>query len=96
MLKNAKLIKLFICGKARHNGSLHATNVRGIYRLYSYDTCICEIDPHRKKCVLNTTKYSRTTSRHQSLLYDALRNSGLSQSEISDVPWGASVLHHAL
>lgn len=96
MLKNAEVIKLFTCGNACHNGSLHATNVRGIYRLYSYATCICEIDPHRKICVLNVTKYSHTTSRHQSLLYDALRGSGLSQTEISDIPRGASVLHNAL
>lgn len=96
MLKNAEVIKLFVCGEACYNGSLRVTNVRGIYRLYSYATCICEIDPHRKKCVLNTTKYSQTTSRRQSLLYDALRGSGLSQNEIQDVPQGASVLHNAL
>lgn len=49
MLKNAEVIKLFVCGNPCYNGSLHVTNVRGIYRLYSYATCICEIDPHRKK-----------------------------------------------
>lgn len=96
MLKNAEVIKLFVSGSPCHNGSLLITNVRGIYRLYSYATCICEIDPHRKTCVLNATKYSRTTSRHQRLLYDALRGSGLSQTEISDIPRGASVLHTTL
>ena len=96
MLKNAEVIKLFVCGNPCYNGSLHVTNVRGIYRLYSYATCICEIDPHQKMCVINTTKYSQTTSRHQSLLYDALRDSGLSQTKISGIPRGTSALHHAL
>lgn len=96
MLKNAEVIKLFVCGNSCHNGSLHVTNVRGIYRLYSYATCICEIDPHRKMCIINATKYSQTTSGHQSLLYDALRGSDLSQTEISDIPRGASVLHNEL
>lgn len=44
--------------------------------LYSYSTPICLFDPLTSTFILNTQKYSVTTSRHQSYLRSALSTIG--------------------
>lgn len=44
--------------------------------LYSYSTPICLFDPLTSTFILNTQKYSVTTSRHQSYLRFALATTG--------------------
>lgn len=47
------------------------TNVKSnAYMLYSYDTCIAEW--HGVQLLINTTKYSATTSRHQNMFQKEL------------------------
>jgi len=69
-MKNSELIYSFVAGTSRdgqHTGSVSVED----NKLYSYATCIAErvVD----KIVVNETKYSVTTSKHQSYLYGAIR-----------------------
>lgn len=64
-MKNIDVVKAFSNKeKARSStGSLESTGDR----LYSYSTCIAEYDKHGR-LYINLTKYSCTTSHHQSIL----------------------------
>ena len=64
-MKNEEVIKAFAERKKARNstGSLESTgNI-----LYSYATCIAEYDK-KGRLYINLTKYSCTTSHHQSIL----------------------------
>lgn len=51
--------------------SKHMSTTHG--KLYSYNTCIAEWDG--KTLLINETHYSRTTSKHLSLLYKFIKGS---------------------
>jgi len=61
MLSNQDVVQCFYDGKAGHNRSLRSTGDK----LFSYQTVI--LQRIRGILVGNTTKYSRTTSKHQTL-----------------------------
>lgn len=69
-MKNSELIYSFVAGTARDGQHTNSVSVDG-NRLFSYATCIAERVGN--KIVVNETKYSVTTSKHQSYLYGALR-----------------------
>lgn len=57
-------------------------------RIFSYSTCIGEW--YFDKVILNTTKYSPTTSKHQSLLKNAIEAYGVDIRYIRcKVPFGS-------
>ena len=53
--------------------------------LYSYSTPICSIDPIKKVATLNRTRYSVTTSRHQTATAYLLSRAGYIYNEIDNV-----------
>lgn len=64
-MRNEEVIKKFINGVVARNSTGSLSSVGD--RLFSYATCIAEFDKDGKLWK-NLTKYSSTTSRHQSLL----------------------------
>ncbi len=59
-------------------GALEGFREPSIYRVYSYQTMICEAYPNdpRKIAFFNNAKYSVTTSRHQNEIKRGLLNAG--------------------
>lgn len=71
-MRNEEVVKAF-CRKEKavsSTGSLTSTG----YCLYSYSTCIAEYD-RDERLYINLTKYSTTTSHHQTLVNKHLFNS---------------------
>lgn len=59
--------------------------------VYSYDTCLLVAEPTIQSWVLNVTKYSSTTTRHQRALRSLLEQTNeVSIVEVTDAPMGAS------
>lgn len=58
--------------------------------LWSYGTALAAVDPARSMVVLNRTRYSVTTSIHQSALAAEMRLEDYVLVEVYDVPQGAS------
>ena len=89
-MKNSEVCKVFVNGANEGNGS----NLRIINnRLYSYNTCICERFVNgcgHYNFIMNETKYSVTTSRHQYYLRYALRYENVIPA--NNVPRGAESL----
>lgn len=89
-MKNSEVCKMFVNGANEGNGS----NMRIFNnRLYSYNTCICERFVNERgyyNFIMNETKYSVSTSRHQNYLHYALRNENV--VEANSVPKGAESL----
>ena len=73
-MKNSEVCKMFVNGANEGNGS----NMRIFNnRLYSYNTCICERFVNERgyySFIMNETKYSVSTKRHQYYLRYVLRN----------------------
>ena len=73
-MKNSVVCEKFVNGANEGKGS----NLRILdNRLYSYNTCICERFVNERgyyNFIMNETKYSVSTSRHQYYLRYALRN----------------------
>ena len=90
-MKNSEVYKMFVNGANEGNGS----NMRIFNnRLYSYNTCICERFVNERgyyNFILNETKYSVSTSRHQYYLRYALRNENVIPA--NNVPMCADSLH---
>lgn len=89
-MKNSEVCKVFANGANEGNGS----NMRIFNnRLYSYNTCICERFANGRgqyNFIMNETKYSVTTSRHQYYLRYALRYENVIPA--NNVPRGAESL----
>ena len=89
-MTNKNLCLDFVKGANEGNGS----NMRIFNnRLYSYNTCICERFGNERKnynFIMNETKYSVSTSRHQYYLRYALRNENVIPA--NSVPRGAESL----
>lgn len=64
MRKNEDVIKSFMMGYEDNNLNVRSTGDK----LYSYTTCIAQWINHPRLIILNKTKYSVTTSRHQGIL----------------------------
>ena len=71
-MTNFGVCKAFVNG---NNGGVYSLNMSISHdgkRLYSYSTCIAE-RVSDDEIIVNTTKYSSSTSRHQYYLRDAMR-----------------------
>ena len=90
-MKNSEVCKVFVNGANEGNGS----NMRiSNNRLYSYNTCICERFVNGRgqyNFIMNKTKYSVSTARHQYYLRYALRNENVVPA--NNVPKGANSLY---
>ena len=69
-----KLMRLFAKRRTSHGVASHC-GFTGT-RFYNYSTLICEIDQKTGIAYLNTKKYSRTTSKIQTQLYNVLIDEG--------------------
>lgn len=89
-MKNSEVCKMFVNGANKGKGN----NMRIFNNcLYSYNTCICErfVNEHgHYNFIMNETKYSVSTNRHQYYLRYALRNENV--VEANSVPKGAESL----
>ena len=65
-MKNKEVCKEFICRRVASGSNLISTGDK----LFSYNTCIAQWYPNG--VIYNETKYSSTTSRHQSYLKSAI------------------------
>lgn len=65
-MKNKEVCKEFIHRRIASGSNLISTGDK----LFSYNTCIAQWHPHG--IIYNETKYSPTTSRHQSYLRNAI------------------------
>lgn len=69
-MRNIEVIKQFLNKSSGNSdsGNLISTGDR----LFSYNTCIAEWIDDDDYVIINTTKYSSTTSRHQNMLKNKL------------------------
>lgn len=59
--------------------------------VYSYDTCLLVADPTRRSWVLNTTRYSPTTTQHQRALRSLLeQTTEVPVDEVMEAPMGVT------
>ena len=63
MLSNKAVVENFAVGKNSHNRNLESRGTR----LINYSTCLAQF--YGGKLLINTTKYSVSTSKVQNLLY---------------------------
>ena len=74
-MTNYDFIREYIRGEKRFGAYCHlGYDAEG--RLFNYSTVICQIDRENKKALVNSKKYSRTTSKIQSQLMSALTQAG--------------------
>lgn len=79
-MKNIEVISKFLINREyAQTHSLRSANDH----LYSYNTCIAQFDRHNN-LYINATKYSQTTSHHQSMLRKQSRH--LNPSFVYNVP----------
>ena len=63
-MRNKEVVESFLQEKVGNSLNLTSTG----YKLFSYDTCIAEW--YKGYLIINTTKYSVTTSKHRHYLRD--------------------------
>lgn len=71
MKTNSEVAEAFVLGNPSANANMTSTGDR----IFSYSTCIAEsfLNRYNEICfVVNETKYSNTTTRHRSYVYDEL------------------------
>lgn len=87
-MRNDQVIKEFVdgCEKSLHTETVSIDGDR----LFSYATCIAQ--RVKDGIVVNGTKYSVTTSKHQSYLRNAISRSGVASVEIDGILRGCSRL----
>lgn len=78
MISNANLIKAFINGQTVQNGSMRTDGAK----LFSYATCIAQ--KTSDGILLNTCKYSTTTSKQQTYTRRALENGKCNFIEVGE------------
>ena len=95
MMSNFDLVNYFvdgnICGVSNikmYNGSMHFVDDI----LYSYDTAIGQYNKKDGTFIVNTTKYSITTSKHRSYLISALEARKIAYNEVNKVKIGTTNL----
>jgi len=76
MVSNIELINIFISGKTAHNGSMSTDGTK----LFSYATCIAQ--KTSEGILLNSCKYSTTTSKQQNYTRRELERRGCSYVEV--------------
>lgn len=81
-MNNEEVVKDFLCKKEAFSNTRNLSSTGN--RLFSYSTCIAE---YNKDGILyiNLTKYSRTTSHHQSILLAKL--SGINYKLIYNIEY---------
>lgn len=84
-MTNIQVIQSFI--SKRIGNSLHLYS--DCRRLLSYNTCIAEY--YNGSLIVNNTKYSRTTSRHRSILIEIMPNN-IPVINVLNVPKGTQSL----
>lgn len=87
-MNNKEVCKAFSYKEKATGSNLMSTGDK----LFSYSTCIAEWDG--AYLILNKTKYSTTTSKHQTYLYRAIHHTMLDMyiKEVDDVARGTSSL----
>lgn len=87
-MRNSDLCIIFVNG-TRDNvkGNSMSINFDGS-KLYSYGTCIAQKLPNGS-IIVNATKYSATTSKHQSYLRRAIPSERKTHVTTKHVPFGA-------
>lgn len=86
-MKNKEVVESFLQEKVGNSLNLTSTG----YKLFSYNTCIAEW--YKDSLIINTTKYSRTTSNHQHYLRDY---KGGNIIYVAGVPINTTALHNYL
>lgn len=82
MISNEKVVECFIQHKYAQSRNLKSTGVK----LYSFDTCIAQWYA-KDGIIINKTKYSQTTSKHQYLLNYLLKDvDNITIIEVNDIP----------
>lgn len=82
MISNEKVVESFIQHKYAKNRNLKSTGVK----LYSFDTCIAQWYA-KDGIIINKTKYSTSTNKHQYLLNYLLKNvDDILILEVNDIP----------
>lgn len=85
-MKNIEVIKKFIARKvAKSSNNNLRTNGD---RIVNYSTGLAEWTQDGKKVIVNTTKYSVTTSKIQTYIRYELRVAGIDTIEVTGVPCG--------
>lgn len=83
-MRNDELITEFIKGKKKYNAVNHLMYAKD--ELVNYSTTICKIDRTAKIALINSRKYSVTTSRIQSELRYQLRMNDFTIKEVDGEP----------
>lgn len=78
-MTNRDLIQEYISGRRRYNATNHLGYTDA--KLWNYSTVICEVNRSAKKAKVNVRKYSRTTSKIQSMLRTELAQAGFEVEE---------------
>lgn len=73
-MTNYDLINKYIEGVAIYGATNHLAFNHN--KLFSYSTLICTIDRKKKNAVVNTRKYTRTTSKQLTTLLSVLHSHG--------------------
>lgn len=77
-MRNDDVIKAFVDGKSACGSNLYSTGDK----LINYNTCIAQYIEDKNRYILNITKYSSTTSKHQNVLKRLLPINTINVSEI--------------
>ena len=89
-MTNTQVIENWVRNPKTYNGNslnVHARNGK----IFSYGTCLAQVREDGK-IVYNATKYSRTTSKHQSYLRYALHENHKNGVTICNVPMWQTTL----
>lgn len=92
-MTNRELIKEYIRWERRYNACNHLGYTDD--ELINYSTCICKIDRGAKCALVNSRKYSTTTSKIQGLLRSELSSAGFAVEEYEGDPcyyWNAGYM----
>lgn len=84
-MKNKEVVEAFLSGDVATGSNLCSTG----YKLFSYRTCIAEW--YDGYLLINITRYSNTTSKHQSYLKH-INNT----RKVDNIPYNSSELHSFL
>lgn len=86
-MKNKEVCEAFLNRESAMGSNLYSDG----HKLFSYSTCIAEWEGYDNKLYVNSTKYSVTTSIHQSYLRNSLsRIWNIEVKYVTNIPKGAT------